>query len=182
MVKSIELGSDASSDDISVFNTATNSDNFIILAVHMPGCGHCASLKLEWDKLVSSDDSRLQDVTAAWVDMSNINNVDILKTQQINGFPFIVGIKNGKMVDFDTNRTESDMIEWIEKNNSNMKGGSKRRRGSSKRRRGGNMNSMVLPAVAVAGYLYYKNRKSKKRSRKNTSRKSRRRSRSKRTR
>lgn len=182
MVKSIELGSDASSDDISAFNTATKSNNFIILAVHMPGCGHCASLKLEWDKLVSSDDSRLQDVTAAWVDMSNINNVDILKTQQIDGFPFIVGIKNGKMVDFDTNRTESDMIEWIEKNNSNMKGGSKRRRGSSKRRRGGNMNSMVLPAVAVAGYLYYKNRKSKKRSRKNTSRKSRRRSRSKRTR
>jgi hypothetical protein len=53
---------------------------------------------------------------------------------QIDGFPTIKLIQNGKRSDYSGNRTEADFIKWINKTNGGGGGGG-RRGGKSKKRR-----------------------------------------------
>ena len=99
---------------------------FMAVAVYMPGCGHCDSLKPEWVKL---EKAKIDNVSTSWVHMDAANLLDINNKEAIKGFPFICGYQNGKVFVYESGqRSESDLKSWINSNKMNGQNGGKRRK------------------------------------------------------
>jgi hypothetical protein len=156
MVKNLVIDSN-SQNEIDDFNLAINNHNdFIVVAVHMPGCGWCKKLEDEW-KLIQKE--KMENVLLAWVHMDALQSLDFVKDNMIDGYPFVVGYKNKKKINFEKERTKEEIVNWIRENNSQTSGG-------KRKRRGGHMEMILLPALGAAGYLNYRQSKSRKTKRK----------------
>ena len=170
MVKSLDI-EPKSVSEIDDFNIKIkNHNDFIVVAVHMPGCGWCEKLKNEWKQLKNE---KLENVMLAWVHMDALPSLELVNELMIDGYPFIVGYKNQKKIPFNKDqRSKKEILNWINENNS--QNGGKRSRKISRKRKGGHMEMIILPALGAAGYLNYRQsknlknkRKSKRKTRKN---------------
>ena len=116
----VHLTINYNSKDINSFNKEVEANKFIIVAVHMDGCGHCIDLYQNiWSKI------KKMNVTSAWVDMSVQKKLNVLNKLNIEGFPHIVGIKNKKLINYNGERDLDSIVSWIESNNSQKAGGRK---------------------------------------------------------
>ena len=124
---------------ISDFNEMLKDGNkFMAVAVYMPGCGHCESLKPEWIKL---EKAKIDNVSTSWVHMDATKHLDINNKEAIQGFPFICGYQKGKIFVYESGqRSVSDLKSWI---NSKMNGqnGGKNRKSRKKTRKRSNKKS-----------------------------------------
>lgn len=181
----VHLTINDNSKDINTFNKEVETNKFIIIAVHMDGCGHCTDLYQNiWSKI------KKMNVTSAWVDMYVQKKLNVLNKLDIGGFPHIVGIKNKKLINYNGERDLDSIVSWINSNNSQKGGGRKdgkgnrttkktkkkdkqgRTLGSSKGTRikikniqksnkrkdkkGGHMEMIMIPLISAAGYANYK--------------------------
>lgn len=137
---------------ISDFNEMLqDGKTFMAVAVYMPGCGHCDSLKPEWVKL---EKAKIDNVSTSWVDMDAAKLLDINNKEAIKGFPFICGYQNGKVFVYESGqRSVSDLKSWINSNKMNGQNGGKRRKTTRKRnnkkskRKGGGPSSSKMRTV-----------------------------------
>jgi thiol-disulfide isomerase/thioredoxin len=102
----------------------------IAILVYMEGCGPCNATRPEWAKIKPES---IKNKELVVVDLNkDVLDPDLEKfIGQIDGFPTIKLIQNGKRSDYSGNRTEADFIKWINKTNG---GGGGRRGGKSKKR------------------------------------------------
>jgi len=137
---------------ISDFNEMLkNGNKFMAVAVYMPGCGHCESLKPEWIKL---EKAKIDNVSTSWVHMNAAKLLDIKNKEAIQGFPFICGYQKGKVSVYESGqRSVSDLKSWINSSKMNGQNGGKRRKKTRKRnnkkskRKGGGPSSSKLRTV-----------------------------------
>lgn len=74
-------------------------------------CGHCKALAPEWAKAAKTLSS--SPVKLAKVDCT-VNN-GLAKTYGIKGFPTIKFLRDGKVMDYNGGRTESEIVTWVNK-------------------------------------------------------------------
>lgn len=109
----------------------------IILVFH-PGCGHCVQMRPEWDamKRKLSPGSKVVEVDGS--EMSGNEKINNSPLSGTNGFPEILKMKNGKVVEkFQGERTSDEMKKFAEKGMSKSKKVKKnktRKRKTGKRR------------------------------------------------
>jgi hypothetical protein len=131
--------SDNASDIENLVNAIKNKDDVFIL-IYMEGCGPCNMTRPEWEKLESSkllntlnnnNNIYIVDIEKDYLDKLS----DVMNTQNIEGFPTIRSIIDGKEEDYeqsnvpDKSRKTESFAKWIElktKNNTSIGGGGKR--------------------------------------------------------
>lgn len=79
-----------------------SSDELVLY--YSPGCGHCISMKGEWDEFCNRfrDRLRIREVNCQAEDCGNIN-----------GVPHLVLTKNGKQFVYQGRRTADDLSNWV---------------------------------------------------------------------
>ena len=82
----------------------------IVVAFMAGGCGHCTNLKPELHKAGSQSPVQIYSVYAE-------RGMDVMRKFNIGGFPTIVKIQNGKIIDtFKDQRTAQKIVAWAAKN------------------------------------------------------------------
>ena len=87
----------------------------IILVFH-PGCGHCVQMRPEWEAMKKrlSPGSKVVEVDGS--EMSGNDSMNRTPLSQTNGFPEILKMKKGRVVEkFSGPRTADEMKKFAEK-------------------------------------------------------------------
>ena len=74
-------------------------------------CGHCKDLKPKWNKLKKG---HLKN-KVTFTEINGDDNLDLCKERNVEGFPTIRVVKNGKENDYDGRREIKDIVYFIEK-------------------------------------------------------------------
>ncbi len=124
---------DSKSENIEKLKSHLSDGGDAFVLIYMNGCGPCEATKPEWFKLKDAED--IDNVVAVDIDKDIADEVsDIIKTDNIVGFPTIRHIKNGKEEDFeksntkDKSRTTDAFVQWIKMKTSSKMGGKRRRK------------------------------------------------------
>jgi hypothetical protein len=121
MVEIIQLDNEEEMDNIPThivnINNRLEENKVIICAVYMPGCGHCVTLKPIWDETMSQFEQQQQqrplDGMIASMNMDIPTQLDY-KQEPIRGFPHIMALKGGKMIQYDKmTRTKEDLMKFV---------------------------------------------------------------------
>lgn len=78
---------------------------------YAPWCGHCKSLAPEWEQLAAIVESRGDKVRIAKVDATV--HAQVAKDFELQGFPTLKLIEQGKVYDYDGDRTAVAMATWV---------------------------------------------------------------------
>jgi thioredoxin-like negative regulator of GroEL len=108
----------------------------IILVFH-PGCGHCVQMRPEWEamKRKLSPGSKVVEVDGS--EMSGNEKIGNSPLAGTNGFPEILKMKKGKVVEkFQGERTSDEMKKFAEKGMSNTKKAKSKKNKTRKRKTG----------------------------------------------
>jgi len=102
---------------IKLINSYCKNGKNVFILVYMIGCAHCDKMRPEWEKIETvlnknpvynkNNDIVIVDIDAAY------NN---LKLGNINGYPSMKYVKNGKIEEYTGDRTLDAFIPWIEQN------------------------------------------------------------------
>lgn len=125
--------------DGNVLNKCLHMQNnsFIAIAVYMPGCVHCEALKPVWKKLANK---KMKNIKMAWIHMNDVKNISFLQNERIDGYPYIVGYKSGKKVDYNAFTRDNKTLQlWMQQNRGlkrrkTMKGNGKSLRSNTKKK------------------------------------------------
>ena len=102
--------------------------------IYSPDCGHCQAMQSDWNKL--NNNTELKGLNVAIIEVRN-DALDKLKhstTKNVNGYPTIRAIVNGKIKkEYDGTRNTDDMINFIKETFGKTQNGG-RRRHSKKRK------------------------------------------------
>lgn len=93
------------------FEEATTKHSAMLVEFYAPWCGHCKSLAPEWNKAAKT----LADSTVKLAKVDATEHKDLASQFEIRGFPTIKYIKNGKTSDYTGGRTESEIVQWVNK-------------------------------------------------------------------
>ncbi len=110
----------------------------VFVLIYMIGCGPCNATKPEWAKLEETDilgNLKQKDgIIIADIDKDYADKLsDVINVENINGFPTLRHIKNGKEEDYENSsvpektRTADAFKKWVELK-TGMKGGRRKRR------------------------------------------------------
>jgi thiol-disulfide isomerase/thioredoxin len=88
----------------------------VILVFH-PSCGHCIQLKPNWEQMKKETSPRVHFMEINGEGMSEHETIrDSIAGKNTEGFPTIMGIKNGKVHSkFNEERTVSNMVKFSNK-------------------------------------------------------------------
>ena len=100
------------------FDATKDGSSDMLLEVYAPWCGHCKSLAPKYEELAQKFASN-DKIVIAQVD-GTANDIEDLEVQ---GFPSIFWISNGKATKYAGGREVDDFVTYIEKNSKNAKGG-----------------------------------------------------------
>ena len=91
-----------------------NPEVVTLLAVTAPWCGHCQSFKPEWKELLSHFNNE-QNLILGNVEDSNMNELDCLKSNPVQGFPTIRLIRGGgkKQKDYNGPRNCNSLEKFV---------------------------------------------------------------------
>ena len=164
MVEIIQLDNEEEMNNIPThienINNRLKENKVIICAVYMPGCRHCEVLKPIWDKTMTQFKQQPLDgmITSMNMDIPQQLNY---KQEHIMGFPHIMALKGGKMIQYDKmTRTNKDLIKFVNEHlGGKQVGGMKR--GRRMRNRSGNKKTNKSKKSKKAGK---KSKKSKKKT------------------
>ena len=85
--------------------------NVEVRLYYAPWCGHCKDLKPKWNKLKKG---HLKN-KVTFTEINGDDNLDLCKERNVEGFPTIRVVKNGKENDYDGRREIKDIVYFIEK-------------------------------------------------------------------
>ena len=164
MVEIIQLDNEEEMNNIPThienINNRLKENKVIICAVYMPGCRHCEVLKPIWDDTMSQFKEQPLD---GMITSMNMDIPQQLKYEQENimGFPHIMALKGGKMIQYDKmTRTKKDLMKFVNEHlGGKQVGGMKRRR--RMRNRSGNKKTNKSKKSKKTGK---KSKKSKKKT------------------
>ena len=151
-------------------NSNTNNkvnDTKVFIIVLADWCGHCQNLKPEVEEFITHMNNNHSDYSEknsiAVIKDTDIANLDILKDDQIMGFPHLALYGgSGKIKDYSGGRTKDDLLKFINKEfkNTGQLGG-KRKKSTRKRPRKRNKNGGRKKTINL--HKRKSNNKSKKR-------------------
>ena len=164
MVEIIQLDNEEEMNNIPThienINNRLKENKVIICAVYMPGCRHCEVLKPIWDDTMSQFKEQPLD---GMITSMNMDIPQQLKYEQENimGFPHIMALKGGKMIQYDKmTRTKKDLMKFVNEHiGGKQVGGMKR--GRRMRNRSGNKKTNKSKKSKKTGK---KSKKSKKKT------------------
>ena len=82
-----------------------------LVLVHMNNCGHCKKMMPEWEKCKKQNNTGIKIVD---YEMNTTKGKDLVKKHNINGFPTILLIENGKKLDtYDGERRSESILEFM---------------------------------------------------------------------
>ena len=171
MVEIIQLDNEEEMNNIPThienINNRLKENKVIICAVYMPGCRHCEVLKPIWDDTMSQFKEQPLD---GMITSMNMDIPQQLKYEQENimGFPHIMALKGGKMIQYDKmTRTRKDLMKFVNEHlGGKQVGGMKRRR--RMRNRSGNKKTNKSKKSKKTGKKSKKTGKKSKKSKKKT--------------
>jgi thiol-disulfide isomerase/thioredoxin len=83
----------------------------IISYFYLDGCGWCQKFNPEWEKFAKAVSDEKIPVTVRKINAEE--NKEEVEKEQINGFPHVHLVKDGKRKDFEFNRTASDLMKFV---------------------------------------------------------------------
>jgi thioredoxin-like negative regulator of GroEL len=105
-----------------------------LVKIYSPQCGHCQAMQSDWNKL--NNNTELKGLNVAIIEVRNdaLDKLNHSTTKNVNGFPTIRAIVNGKIKkEYDGSRNTNDMINFIKETLGKPQNGG-RRRHSKKRK------------------------------------------------
>jgi thiol-disulfide isomerase/thioredoxin len=78
----------------------------------MEGCGHCEMLKKVWKQI----ENKLKNTSLLIVNIDSSVLEFVPYSHDILGFPTIRLVKNGRIIDYNEERTLSKIMQWLKKN------------------------------------------------------------------
>lgn len=85
-----------------------------LILVYMNGCGHCEKMMPEWEKAHKKNQTGIK---MRKVEMNQKGGKELCERHNINGFPTIILLENGKKLkDYDGERNEGSIIEFLKLN------------------------------------------------------------------
>ena len=78
---------------------------------YLPSCGWCQKFNPEWEKFAKAVTDEKIPITVRKVNAEE--NKEEVEKEQINGFPHVHLVKDGKRKDFEFNRTASDLMKFV---------------------------------------------------------------------
>ena len=171
MVEIIQLDNEEEMNNIPThienINNRLKENKVIICAVYMPGCRHCEVLKPIWDKTMTQFNQQPLDgmITSMNMDIPQQLNY---KQEPIMGFPHIMALKGGKMIQYDKmTRTKKDLMKFVNEHlGGKQVGGMKR--GRRMRNRSGNKKTNKSKKSKKTGKKSKKTGKKSKKAKKKT--------------
>ena len=129
-------------DPLSVqkFNTAVKNKDAFIHYYH-PQCGHCLELEPEWTSLVKTLKAKYKNADLLIAKIRNDMMKDIKAHKEIQGFPTIFILKNGKKVkEYNGDRKAESLLNYLKENftlggNKSQSGGRRRKKRKTRSRR-----------------------------------------------
>lgn len=125
--------------------SSNDAPKILILRAHATWCGHCTTLKPKWEEMEKHfADANDNKYTFKTIENTNDNKAEFDKeiekiNEQLNGekwnvdgFPSIASIKNGKLTIYNGERETEPLIDWVKGTNNQM-GGKKGRRTQKRR-------------------------------------------------
>lgn len=86
----------------------------VISYFYLEGCGWCQKFNPEWEKFAKAVADEKIPITVRKVNAEE--NKEEVEKEQINGFPHVHMMKDGKRKDFEFNRTATDLMKFVKEN------------------------------------------------------------------
>lgn len=167
MVEIIQLDNEKEMKNIPThienINNRLKENKVVICAVYMPGCGHCVTLKPIWDETMSQFEEKPLDGIIASMNMDIPQQLNY-KQEPIMGFPHIMALKGGKMIQYDKmTRSKKDLMDFVNEHlGGKQVGGMKR--GRRMRNKSGNKKTKKSKKTGKKSKKSKKTKKSKKKT------------------
>lgn len=167
MVEIIQLDNEKEMKNIPThienINNRLKENKVVICAVYMPGCGHCVTLKPIWDETMSQFEEQPLDGMIASMNMDIPQQLNY-KQEPIMGFPHIMALKGGKMIQYDKmTRSKKDLMDFVNEHlGGKQVGGMKR--GRRMRNKIGNKKTKKSKKTGKKSKKSKKTKKSKKKT------------------
>ena len=85
----------------------------LLVKFYAPWCGHCKKLAPEYSKAATK--LRAQDPPIYLAHIDATEQTESAERYQIKGYPTLKFFIDGKQIDYNGDRTEKDIIEWVNK-------------------------------------------------------------------
>tara|TARA_Y100000591_G_C21792439_1_gene677343 strand:- start:849 stop:1211 length:363 start_codon:yes stop_codon:yes gene_type:complete len=83
-----------------------------LVLVHMNGCPHCISLMPEWKQATKDNTTN---ISMRAVEMNDDDGPELCKKHNINGFPTIILLNNGKKIsDYEGERNKDGILQFLQ--------------------------------------------------------------------
>ena len=105
-------------------NTYTNKKGLHLYKLYANWCGPCLNMKNDWEKFIKNNKTLLKDINVVEIESEHLKLIRN-KNIQVSGFPSILLFNGNKLIDtFSPNskRTETEFIQFVEKNKSQVGG------------------------------------------------------------
>jgi thioredoxin-like negative regulator of GroEL len=107
-----------------------------LVKMYSPTCWHCQQMQDAWNKLASENELQNMDIAIIEVRNDTLDEINHESIQNINGFPTIRVIVDGKIIkEYDGDRSLIDMTEFIKTNLNKQKHMSKQKGGRKSARK-----------------------------------------------
>jgi thioredoxin-like negative regulator of GroEL len=126
-------------ENIKKVNKYLQGNQPVFILFHMNTCPACQTIYPIWSGFETNDNLQTQDyknINAIIADVESEYADDILPKQDIQGFPTMIMMKNGKRIgEYNDSRELPAVYEWIMKSASTDYNGGKKRRRSGRHRK-----------------------------------------------
>lgn len=141
-----------------------SSNDVKVILYYAEWCGHCQRFKPEWAKLKDE----LEKKGMKWAEYESEKDGQKMEEENIEGFPTIIILMNGKKNEYNGQRTSSDIMNFINGNNDQSQDNKFKQCGGKRQkktpRKGIVMNSVDPDINYKIKYLKYKGKYMKKKA------------------
>ena len=99
-------------------NLEPTGNEFKMVLFHATWCGHCQKFMPEWNKAsneLKKNGGRVNGKTVSMVKVDADENGELVKEYDVSGFPTVKVMSQGKIVDYDGDRSMSGLMKYIKR-------------------------------------------------------------------